>query len=299
MKRIQWTGTLKLLLAAQVLAVQFHAPPALASPTHDIRIANGLSTNGLSTNGLSTNGLSTNGLSTNGVNTADFATWFQSDPQQKDSLMKYVVRCGLEDGQSLSYTDPVTAISYTWKGLLGLTPGWAGGAPVTEAEQQVMTACLVAHVNKYGMSVPLSVLGRNSEREEIPYSQDELATYSLPEGCFFGNLFTGEGLFVGRDSSSLGATESSLRACALMSSATESACAPVKYVGTCASLCTREGTEPYYASCTLNGDAYLPITTRLLPEEVYQCGDGVCQATEHCGTGTTRDSCAADCGACP
>ncbi|EPX56994.1 hypothetical protein D187_006748 [Cystobacter fuscus DSM 2262] len=309
MKKIQWKGTLGLLLAAQVLAVgcgpaqEFHAPSALANQTQEIRIANGLSTNGLSTNGLSTNGLSTNGLSTNGlstngVNTADFTTWFQGDPARNDTLMQYVVRCGVRSGQSISYTDPATAHSYTWQGLLGLTPGWAGGASVTEAEQQVMTACLVAHVNKYGMNTPLSVLGRNTQGEELEYSQEELETYSRPEGCFFGNLFTSEGFFVGSDGSLLQDTESSPRACALMSSTTDSACAPVTYVGTCESLCTRTGTQPYYTSCTLNGREYLPITTRLRPEEVYQCGDGVCQWTEQCGGGTTRDSCAADCGIC-
>ncbi|MFY0569748.1 hypothetical protein ACN28E_38790 [Archangium lansingense] len=309
MKKIQWRGTVELLLAAQVLAVgcgptqEFHAPPALASQTHEIRIANGLSTNGLSTNGLSTNGLSTNGLSTNGlstngVNTAAFATWFQQDRELNDTLMQYVVRCGVPNGQSVSYTDPSTAQSYTWQGLLGLTPGWVGGAPVTQAEQQVMTACLAAHVNKYEMSVPLSVLGRNTVGEEIEYSQQELETYSRTEGCFFGNLFTGEGFFVGREGSVLEDAESSLRACALMPNTTKSECDPVAYVGTCESLCTREGTQPYYTSCTLNGHTYLPITTRLMPEQVYRCGDGVCQWTEQCGSGTTRDSCAADCGTC-
>lgn len=320
MKKIQWKGTVEWLLAAQVLVVgcgpvqELHAPPAVSSQTQEIRIANGLSTNGLSTNGLSTNGLSTNGLSTNGlstngVNTAAFATWFQSAPAQNDTLMRYVVSCGLERGQSISYTDPLTAQVYTWQGMLGLTPGWAGGALVTEAEEQLMTACLLAHVNKFGMSVPLSVLGRNSEGEELEYTQEELESYSRPEGCFFGNLFTkqslaggdpfvADGLFVGREGSGLVGAESSLRACALMSTTTKSACDPVAYVGACDSFCTREGTQPYYTSCTLNGRTYLPITTRIRPEEVYLCGDGVCQGSEQCGTGTTPDSCAADCGPC-
>jgi hypothetical protein len=71
------------------------------------------------------------------------------------------------------------------------------------------------------------------------------------------------------------------------------------YVGACESLCTREGNTPYYTRCTLNGREYLPITTRLRPEDGYACEDGVCQFTERCGTGTTPDSCQADCGTCP
>ncbi|WP_224248137.1 hypothetical protein [Hyalangium gracile] len=310
MKKIQWGRAVEVLLAAQVLAVscgpaqELHEPPALASQSQEIRIANGLSTNGLSTNGLSTNGLSTNGLSTNGlstngVSTAAFATWFQNDRPLNDTLMRYVVLCGVESGQSVTYTDPVTSQVYTWDGLLGLTPGWAGGETATEAEQQVLTACLAAHVNKYGMSVPMSVLGRNAEEEELEYTQEELETYSRTEGCFFGNIFRGEGLYVGRDGSSLPAAESSVRACALMSSAIRSECEPVMYVGACDSVCTRVGTQPYYTSCTLYGRQYLPITTRVGPEVLYVCGDGVCQLSEQCGSGTTRDSCAADCGPCP
>jgi hypothetical protein len=309
MKTSQSRGTLELLLAVHVLAVgcgparEPHEPPVLANQGQELRItngisANGISANGISANGISANGISANGLSTEGVSTADFATWFQSDPEQNDTLMRYMARCGVRQGQSISYTDPTTARGYTWEGLLGLTPGWAAGEAVTEAEQQLMTACLAAHVNKYGLHLPVSVLGQDAQGDALDYTQEELATFSRPEGCFFGNLFTGEGFFVGTDGSGLEATESTARACALMSSATPSACEPMAHVGACESLCTREGNQPYYTSCTWNGRQYLPITTRLRPEEVYRCGDGVCQWTEQCGGGTTPDSCAADCGTC-
>jgi hypothetical protein len=303
-------SALGLLLAAQVLAVgcgpaqEPHEPSAPTRQTQDIRIlngisANGISANGISANGISANGISANGLTTQGVNTADFTAWFQADPERNDTLMQYMARCGAKKGQRITYTDPVTARGYTWDGLLGLTPEWASGVVVTEAEQQVMTACLAAHVNRYGLHVSLSVLGQDSKGQPLDFSQEELETYSRPEGCFFGNLFTGEGFFVGTDGSGLEDSESSARACALTSSATSSACAPMAYVGACESLCTREGNTPYYTRCTLNGRQYLPLTTRLKPADVYACGDGVCQFTERCGTSTTPDSCQADCGACP
>jgi hypothetical protein len=312
MKTIQsnsGSNVLGLLLAAQMMAVgcgparEFQEPSSPTSQTQGIRILNGISANGISANGISANGISANGISANGltpegVNTADFTAWFQTDPERNDTLMRYMVRCGARPGQHLTYTDPTTATSYTWEGLLGLTPEWTSGMAVTEAEQQVMTACLAAHVNKYGLHVSLSVLGQDAQEQELAFSQEELATYSRPEGCFFGNLFTGEGFFVGTDGSGLAASESSARACALTSSAT-SECAPMAYVGACESLCTREGNTPYYTRCTLNGREYRPITTRLKPEDVYTCGDGVCQFTERCGTGTTPDSCQADCGSCP
>ena len=64
-----------------------------------------------------------NGLSTNGVNTADFATWFQGDPARNDTLMQYVVRCGVRKGQSISYTDPATAqFRRAFERLAGVRP---------------------------------------------------------------------------------------------------------------------------------------------------------------------------------
>ncbi|NBD09911.1 hypothetical protein [Corallococcus silvisoli] len=258
---------------------------------------NGLSTNGLSTNGLSTNGLSTNGLSTNGLSTNGFQTWFTQDPALADMVMRYVVQCSMAAGATLSYQSPA-GTNYTWHGSLGLAPGWAGGQPATLAEQQVVSACLAAHANKYGVHVNISVLGRDAVGGEMPYSTDELNTYAEREACFFGNLFTGEGTFAANDGAYLSYDESTVRTCGLSSWSETTTCAPMKHVGACRYYCTLDATRTYYTRCTYNGVNYRPITTRMLPQDIYRCGDGVCQLTEKCGTGNTPDSCAADCGAC-
>ncbi|MCP3103753.1 hypothetical protein LZ198_33205 [Myxococcus sp. K15C18031901] len=265
---------------------------------------NGLSTNGLSTNGLSTNGLSTNGLSTNGLSTNGFATWFNQDPTTADSVMHYVVTCAAASTETRTFTNPVTGVTYTWTGGLGLAPAWANGSPATDTEKQVVSACLAAHANKYGLHVPISVLGLSANANlPIPYTAGELTTYPEKEACFFGNLFDGTGVFAAVDQSFLAADKSTPRTCGLASSSGQTDCAPIIQAGTCASLCTRAkdgaGQDlPYYSSCTYNGTQYRPITTRIRAAEIYQCGDGVCQFTERCGTGTTALSCQADCGAC-
>ncbi|MBZ4397904.1 hypothetical protein OWM54_15985 [Myxococcus sp. MISCRS1] len=269
---------------------------------------NGLSTNGLSTNGLSTNGLSTNGLSTNGLSTNGFKDWFNQDPSTADAVMSYVVTCAVAAGQTRTFTNPVTGVQYTWLGSLGLATSWANGAAATEAEQQVVSACLAAHANKYGLHVPISVLGRvaatsDSTPPAIPYTQAELDLYSEKEACYFGNLFDGTGVFAANDQPYLTAERSTPRTCGLASGTTQQ-CPPITHLGMCASLCTvaRDAGNnplPYYASCTHNAKTYQPITARIRPAEIYRCGDGVCQFTERCGTGTTATSCNADCGACP
>jgi hypothetical protein len=259
---------------------------------------NGLSTNGLSTNGLSTNGLSTNGLSTNGLLTGTFKSWFEGDPSLHAMAMKYIVMCALPQGQSRTYTSSTGQV-YTWYGLLGLAPGWASGSLPTVAEQQIITACLAAHTNKFGLNIKVSVLGRSAAGVEIPYTSSEMASYSENEACFFGNTFTNEGIFAANDRTFLKPSESTTRACGLSSKQNSTDCSPMVHIDSCRTYCTLDATKTYYVSCTYNGVTYKPITTRIRPVDIYQCGDGVCQFTEKCGTSTQYDSCYADCGACP
>nr|WP_240359125.1 hypothetical protein [Pyxidicoccus trucidator] len=264
---------------------------------------NGLSTNGLSTNGLSTNGLSTNGLSTNGLSTNGFSTWFNQNITNAAAVMKYVVKCAVPAGQTRTFTNPVTGVTYTWAGSLGLAPAWSSGSTATELEQEVVSACLAAHTNKYGINIPISVLGRTAQGNVIPYTTSELSKFNEKEACFFGNLFNGAGIYAANDQGYLNSSESTSRACGLSSSATSSECPPIVHMGMCSDLCELAGTssdpKPYYLRCTYNGKHYRPIVTRIRSQEIYQCGDGVCQFTERCGTGTAYNSCRADCGTCP
>lgn len=279
---------------------------------------NGLSTNGLSTNGLSTNGLSTNGLSTNGMATAGFSNWFNQDPARANELMRYIIRCAAKANQQRKYTNPVTGVKYTWEGGLGLAHNWATGSPATPQEEEIVSACLAAHANKFGISVTISVLGRNARGGALSYTEQELSTFSEREACFFGNLFDGTGVFAATDRGASSEDESSVRACGLSSNPAQADCLPIIHTGTCQSLCQRattnalpfdraadkkspppQGEPPYYETCTYNGRAFQPLTTRMHPRDIYRCGDGVCQFTERCGNGVTAGSCQADCGTCP
>lgn len=261
---------------------------------------NGLSMNGLSMNGLSMNGLSMNGLSMNGLSTTAFSTWFNNNVVLGDVVMQYLVRCAVPAGQSRTWTNPSTSVAYTWAGLFGLAPGWAGGAAATTTEQQVITACIASHVNKYGVHVSISVEGKSSTGTAIPLEADELTTYSVKEGCFFGNLFNGDGVFVGLDHTAWDSRYSSARACAFdYKHGASTDCPPIQVVDDCSRICTQDYGKSYYASCYQNGKSYKAITTRLRSQDIYTCGDGVCQFTEHCGSGSTWDSCKADCGLCP
>jgi hypothetical protein len=295
MKTTSMMGVLVLALAAGCGPVEAGGPPPqdVGGIIQDLEDDNGLTANGLTANGLAFNGLAFNGLAFNGLASSTFSSWFQDSPLLSGLFMKYLVRCAVPAGQSRTYWDGSSF--YTWYGSLGLAPTWSGGAPATLAEQQAVTACLAALTNKYGRTVTLSVLGANPQGQVIPYTSSELADFPLREACFFGNVFNGEGLFVGNDQAPLAPGQSSLRACALTSS---TACPPLTHIGSCQSSCTLDSTGTYYTQCTRNGVTYRPITTRIRPQEVFTCGDGICQPTESCGKGNRADDCGLDCGPC-
>ncbi|ATB30469.1 hypothetical protein [Melittangium boletus] len=264
------------------------------------REGNGLSLNGLSLNGLSLNGLSLNGLSLNGLSTEDFAKWFNANIEGHSALMSYMVLCAVPLGETRHFENPATGMAYTWVGGLGLAPEWSGGKPATEVEQQLVSACLAAHVNNYKLHVPISVLGEDAQGTPIPYTEEELTTFAQNESCFFGNVFTtlNPGLFAGNDRGSLDPTQSTPRPCGLTGLGGEShpACPQIQRIGQCSDHCVLAPGDKYYAECTYKEKTYKMITTRIRTEDVHTCGDGVCQVGERKGSGYTADSCSLDCG---
>jgi len=265
--------------------------------------ANGMSANGVSANGMSANGMSANGMSANGLTAATlgtlgFGVWFNLAPKLNDLVMKYTVRCAAPAGTTFTYYSPVTKVTYSWAGNLGVAPGWVSGHAITTAEQQLVSACLAAHVNKFGISMAIAVEGRTAAGVTIPYTSTELSTYSVREACFFGNLFTGEGIYAGVDHGTWAASKSTPRACAFDTRAigTDNSCPPIFLAGYCSQLCVPDGVG--YLTCSYGGKSYKALVTRISTSEISTCGDGVCAPQEQCGTGTSWDSCQADCGVC-
>jgi hypothetical protein len=168
------------------------------------------------------------------------------------------------------------------------------------AEQQIISACLAAHANNFGINVSISVLGRDSKGTDISYSDEELKIYSRRESCFFGNIFTSEGMFGGNDRTSLAEDESTSRPCGLKGygAVSNSVCAQVQRIGQCEQYCTLDPSNTFYTQCTYKGVQYRPLTTRIRQQDIHRCGDGVCQRSESCGWGITADSCLLDCGTC-
>lgn len=259
---------------------------------------NGFSLNGFSLNGLTGNGLSFSGLTATGLTTSEFSSWFlsqSSGPASANMVMRYIVKCAAPAGVTLSAA--VQGVAYSWSGELGLAPQWLAGNPIPVVEQQLVTACLGAHVNKFGEHVPISVQGYQSSGAIIPSATHELQDFPVKEGCFFGNLFTDEGLYVGNDSV-WSSDKSSSRECAIsVSGKANNNCSPMIFAGKCSDICAADGSKNAYYSCVYQGRRYASMNTRIAHEVIYQCGDHICQVSESCGTGKTPDNCK-DCGPC-
>ena len=98
------------------------------------------------------------------------------------NLARYAVICALDPDDSVSVDHD--GMVYEFHGRLGLAPGWRQQALDGDARQR-LSGCILAHVNAFGVEVPISVrLGNNSDTE-----QGEVPRYKRHEGAFYGDLF--------------------------------------------------------------------------------------------------------------
>ncbi|HSN90359.1 MAG TPA: hypothetical protein VLS93_03950 [Anaeromyxobacteraceae bacterium] len=255
---------------------------------------NGIAINGLEggpTNGLApgagSNGLAVNGLTQEALATPEFQAWFAIDPAYSSSVMTYLVRCALGPEKTLVYSHGEA--SYAWTGTLAVAPVWATGIAIEPAEQQLVSACLAAHVNGLGQHVDISVRGYLADGTTIPVTDAEAAGWTNREACFFGNLFDGTGVWDALEPDLLDPVISTPRGCAAEFGVAQS-CPPMMQAGMCADICAVGPDGVTWNDCAVNGIHYRPLRVFLQASDVYRCGDGVCQSVTENGT-----TCAADC----
>jgi hypothetical protein len=153
---------------------------ATASSEEAMMSTNRLSMNRLSMNRLQMNGLSMGKLSTNGT---DLAPTTLIETVEGRELLTYLVRCSLPGTQSLTGT--YNSTTYTFQGGVGIAPMWIS-EPLSKTGQRWVTACLLAHVNGYGVEVPISLRG---DLSSLGTTAAEVADYTVQEAAFYGNIF--------------------------------------------------------------------------------------------------------------
>ena len=189
--RLRAAGSVGLVVFAGGCAADLTAEPdseievegAATTSANGLSAINGLSAvNGLSAmNGLSAvNGLSAmNGLSSiNGLSSTN-GLMTTSDGRM---TVKYLARCALTASQTLIKADQY-GVKYSYPGAIGLAPEWLNGACDVNCQRKI-SACMLAHVNTSGISIPLWMV---SPATAIGWGQS--VQFPNREGTFFGNIF--------------------------------------------------------------------------------------------------------------
>jgi hypothetical protein len=167
--------------------------PELGQQSSDVLSTNRLSANRLSANGLSMNRLSANRLSANRLASNRLSANALASPlyttAEGRELMTYVVRCALPVDETLEVD--VSGRRYEFSGLLGLAPKWAD-KPLDAQGKGWISACLLAHVNEEGMSVPISLRGTHDQLKKL--EPNEAQQFRYQEGAFYGDVFRADPL---------------------------------------------------------------------------------------------------------
>ena len=159
-----------------------------------------LSFNKLSFNALTFNALSANFKAVEEMAYSPLASEYYADKsetamayQLHDALTRefftYMVGCALEPGQVVKYEDTLAggAVHY-FEGELGLCPAWGKDRPTQEC-LEVVSSCLLARNNAFGIEVKLSLRGHNADGYRLELEAGEKESFPWREGAFYGNIF--------------------------------------------------------------------------------------------------------------
>jgi hypothetical protein len=156
-------------------------------------------------------------------------------------FLRYVIGCAFDDTQSFGFewTDAMGVTHReVYRGALGIAPQWASG-PLDPAGQQLVSACVAARTNFYGVPVLISL--RSGQQPLSRPSSAELGGYPLVEGAFWGNLFAPSprlrACYVGRDAANSRAWERDCAAGHLDGHGGTQSCGIIEILGDCADLC--------------------------------------------------------------
>jgi hypothetical protein len=98
-------------------------------------------------------------------------------------LLSYVVACAIPEEVTLVGT--YAGVEYEFPGEIGLAPRWIRHS-LRRTDERWVSACLLSRVNRFGISVPISIRGPHSA---LTVTEAEAEDFSREEGAFYGNIF--------------------------------------------------------------------------------------------------------------
>jgi hypothetical protein len=186
--------TSKICLLILAICVMSTSGNPRAAVSRNRLAANRLAANRLAANRLAANRLAANALS---------STKLQADPANSELLTTedgrdvyaYLISCALPEGVSIQAQIPGAADSAycssgtcTFQGNVGLADYWVDHK-LNPQGQRWVSACVLARVNGYDTAEGISLRGAH---DSLTVSSGERQLFTLQEGAFFGNVFTGD-----------------------------------------------------------------------------------------------------------
>lgn len=177
-------------VAQLVLAGLFFGACVSEDTIHEVQLpayaVNGYAVNGLVANHLAASQVADSSVFAIGaeLEASPAALALASTPSGMD-LLSYIVSCALPEGSVVSAT--VGGVAHEFHGSLGMAPAWESRG-LTLSERRWVSACLLARVNAYGISVQISMRGP----EELAPTDAERSVFSVAEGAFYGNIFVSD-----------------------------------------------------------------------------------------------------------
>jgi len=206
--------------------------------------------------------------------------WIDVDPPMRKRILRYLVECALPDTVEVQilYGGQLEVLG---RGIGNLGPGLARGE-MSVAEQEKVSACLLARVNALGNLVTIDMQGPMADgRFDQPAPPD--SPFVQPESAFYGNLFLAEPrayLCADLPVTELDESICPSRSCSLIDGACT--CGVMTFVGTCSGgftpmskvrtgcLDSVDSAGDYFSICnsmTVEGPIVwrYPMTTHVMP----------------------------------
>ena len=178
---------LVLALLSGCLMMEEEPLETIGSVQNNLVTENALTENALTANALTANALTANALTANALAPEVFElNYTDSGDLQHTSigrfLLKYITRCAYESNEWLALDGDLGPAQYA--GRLGLATIWKS-SPLSQGYKEIMSACLLAHLNNFGTSVPISVRYNGS----APTKAAETNQYYYGDGVYYGDIY--------------------------------------------------------------------------------------------------------------
>ena len=182
---------MRVVLSVVVMAVFGAAcadSPEFSTTQQNLLENNRIATNRIATNRIATNRIATNRIATNQISTNRFSLnandtqELLADAEGRE-LLQYIIGCAVPPDVTLEVD--FQGAHYVFSGEVGLAPKWLNRA-LKDSEKRWVSACLIARVNKYEVSVPISIRGPH---HALTVTAAEAADFTLEEGAFYGDIF--------------------------------------------------------------------------------------------------------------